>query len=124
MKKSKIISGSFIITDMLAWVMVFISFATAILMPFNSQLSVWTLYIESQPLAVTLESLTAFIQGLGFLLLVRRVALGFILILITAISYMLVTKEIIGIYYFCIIFIVFGAPWVLSFIQISRASRN
>jgi len=115
MTRRKLTGIAFWVADIVCWLMVALSVATLGAAFFPPHISTWYAIELPTGLLVPLEVINSLINGFGFYLLIKRKALGFILIFVTSVVSLAASRyfHIEAIYYLLALFAVVSMPWVL-----------
>lgn len=117
MKIAKITKFAFIVGDVISWLFVIISIATVVLFFVPPAITTWSVMDLSDGVLAFLETVNILINGVGFYLLTRRKLLGFVLITLTFVLNVAMSKlpmmNLLS--YTTIILLIVGLPWALSY---------
>lgn len=112
----------FAISDLIAWILLFVSAAGAVIYPFtgpiHEKIVNHALSIES----VALTAIISLVVAIGSYLLIRRKRIGLPLVLVPCIKWGFAGSYQIELWYGVIVLIVFGTPFVLSYIEMKHVS--
>ena len=106
--------------------MVALSIGTLAVAFFPPYISTW--YVMGLPtkLVITLEVSNSLLNGFGYYLLLKRKAIGFVIIVVTSALYLLATKffHVYTIYYLLALVVIVSMPWVLVSREIANAKET